>query len=101
MNASHASLNTAHYREVRENPRYAMAGMMEVQIEEMLMNMPIIPSPPQEKEEPELEPEWSRRQWDIIQQLRGEIAYFRNKLAEHMTEHSPSKGKHTGGGIAI
>ena len=30
---------------------------------------------------------WNRKQWDIINELRGEVAYLRNKLANLDQKH--------------
>ena len=44
---------------------------------------PDYPTPPPEPdEEPQPEPEWTRRQWDYVEQLRWEIRYLDKKLTE-------------------
>ena len=42
------------------------------------------------KEEVYLDMRWTSRQWDIINQLRGEVAYLRNKIIETKKQRKSS-----------
>ena len=72
-----SELGTNHYRAVRENPLYVMEGMMDVLREELAMNTPTCDLP--EIREVTQEP-WERKQWYIVNQLRGEMANLKRKL---------------------
>lgn len=76
MERSHAELQQHHYQAVRENPMYAAEGMMDVMLEELSMNIPAY-EPPLEQEP---EPEWTRHQWDIVQQLRAQVQYLQKQV---------------------
>ena len=45
----------------------------------------ICDSPSEEKPQPL----WSNRQWDIVQQLRGEVAFLNRKLTERDSRRQP------------
>lgn len=38
------------------------------------------------------EPQWTRRQWDTVGQLRGQIKYLETKLYEHLDKAKKGKG---------
>ena len=77
MELSHSELQKWHYTEVGNNPAYAAQGLLEVRIEEI--DMPLI----QEIITPIYkDSEWSTRQWEIIDQLRGEIIHIHKGLHE-------------------
>ena len=73
-----------HNRLLRECPQYQVQGMMEVMQEEMMMQMPIVPSALLETPPAPPEPAWKRRQWGYVQQLRAEVTYLRKTLFDHM-----------------
>jgi len=80
MELSHSELQKWHYTEVRNNPAYAAQGLLEVRIEEVMIDMPLIQevvSTPIYKDSA-----WSTRQWEIINQLRGEIVHIHKDLHE-------------------
>lgn len=86
---SRSEMQQHHYRAVREDPQYALAGMLEVEREELLSMMPI--SPNLEDIEDRLsdleatigEPgRIPRRVYDEVQQLRGEVRFLRNRINE-------------------
>lgn len=93
---THAELQRHHYAAVRDNPQYRQAGMMDVEREWLEMNVPP-------------EADWSelhdrlndleamaaepgripRRYYEQFQQIRGEIAFLRNKIEERRTKPAP------------
>lgn len=44
---------------------------------------------PQKNETPE--PEWTRRQWDAVTQLKGLVLHIQSKLNEHLDKSKPKK----------
>jgi len=54
-----------------------------------LYNKPRLPTiEPADK----IETEWTRRQWDTVGQLRGQIKYLETKLYEHIDKAKKRKG---------
>ena len=78
---THAELEKWHYAAVMGDVAYASQGLEEVRLEETMMSFPIL-MPSAEKQEAKPDPEWVVSQWDIIQQLRGEIAHLHKEIAE-------------------
>ena len=76
MELSHSELQKWHYTEVRNNPAYAAQGLLEVRIEEI--DMPLI----QEVVPIYKDSAWSTRQWEIVNQLRGEMVHIHKDLHE-------------------
>ena len=53
-----------------------------------------IPPNPLEEDDTEIpEPEWTKRQWDTVQQLRGEVRHYSSKVNE-MRAQASRKPKH-------
>lgn len=88
MEKSHGELQAEHYEAVKTNPMYRLEGMMDVLREELMMNMPSL--------EPKLEvrgtaplleePPWTKRQWDVVNQLRNEVRGWRKQHYELLKE---------------
>jgi hypothetical protein len=89
---THADLERHHYQAVRDNPLYRLAGMMDVEMEWLAMN---VPSESDLSELAELEDrvgnleeisaesrQIPRRYYGQFQQIRGEVANLSNKVAE-------------------
>ena len=78
-----------------KNPLYQMEGMMDCLREEIMMNMPqfdegghpnweVIANTTRE------EPEWTRRQYDRVQQLEARVLHYQKLVQELLKK---SKGK--------
>jgi len=76
MELTHNELEQYHYREIRNNPAYALQCQQELYLEEMQMNAPIVDSAPPAQ----IDMEWTERQWDAVNQLRGEALYLKGKF---------------------
>ena len=87
MIVTHADLEHYHY-EALNNPAYAAECIAELKFEEAMMNMPILLEPV----EAQAEPQWTAPQWDIINQLRGQVNFLQNKINEHLDRY---KGQYT------
>lgn len=74
-----------------KHPEYQMEGMMDCLREEMMMNMPICENIPQETHF--VDTQWSRRQWGIINQLRGELNFLTSKVNEMRANASKRRPK--------
>ena len=77
-----------HFREVANNPFYAAEGMMDVRLEEFAENINMLPK----SVEPIKQEPWNRKQWDVVNQFRGELLYFKNKVVA-LEEKTPLKRK--------
>ena len=51
-------------------------------LENSLPGSAMTPKEEEEREAPSNEQPWTTRQWDIVNQLRGEMANLKNKLVE-------------------
>ena len=75
-----------HYQALQNDPNYRMEFMMDVLREEMMMNMPrygVDHEQGMPKAAPETpKPEWSRSQWDFVQQLQGRMLHLQGKVEE-------------------
>ena len=87
MELTHAELERHHYNEVRNNPLYAMQGLMESQMEELSSNIPVI----QETSDIEdrvgnleaisaMPGQIPRRYYEQNKQLQGQVVYLQNAL---------------------
>ena len=80
---AHAVLEAEHYKLWRENPLYRMeCYLLDLEAERVpasidLEGHPIIETP---------EPEWTKRQWDIVSQLRSDNVHLRKQWYEHLEE---------------
>ena len=79
-----------YHNEALKDPNYRMEGLMDCLREEMSYYLPyrdttesIISSPP--------EPEWSRRQWGEVQQLKAMVLHLSNKVNEMRANASKRK----------
>ncbi len=75
----HCDLEKYHYQ--CKDPRYLAEGMADVIREELSMVMPYC----ELKEEPKEaipQPEWTKRQWDKVQQLQAMVLHLQNKVAK-------------------
>ena len=77
-----AEMNQEHYRMLQTDPMYALEFAMDIFKEEFYSNIP--PVVDRQPEIQEIETRWSRKQWDIVNQLRGEIKFLEKKLNEHI-----------------
>ena len=89
---AHAVLEAEHYKLWRENPLYRMeCYLLDLEAE----RIPALPDP-EERSEIEAhtpEPEWTKRQWDIIQQLRLDNEHLRKQWYEHLKEDREYRSK--------
>jgi len=76
MELTHSELEKYHYREIRNNPAYALQCQQELYLEEMQMNAPIIDL----VQPAQVDMEWTEKQWDTVNQLRGETLYLKGKF---------------------
>ena len=83
---SHGELQKYHNQEVRDNPQYRMEGLLEARVEEMMANIPTF----EPAEVAALQEPWAASQWDIINQVRAEMLYLKQKLNEHLVK--PKRG---------
>jgi len=75
-----------HNKALREHPEYQMEGMLDCLREEMMLNMPY----PKEvfeypKRVTQKEP-WTKKQWDVVNQLRLDQVNLRNTLYRTLKE---------------
>ena len=47
----------------------------------------------EEQPKPTSEPAWTQRQWEYVQQIKGQVIFLQNKLNEHL-DKSPKKGRY-------
>lgn len=78
-----------HNKALREHPEYQMEGMMDCLREEMLVNMPVYPELIHQERQSE-EP-WTKRQWNIVNQLRGMVQFLYSKETERRANASKRK----------
>jgi len=76
-----------HNKALREHPEYQMLGLMDCLREEMMMNMPIAPKTEQVYQQSE-QPQWTKKQWGIINQLRGMVRFLYSKETERRANAS-------------
>ena len=69
-----------HYRALREDPMYLAEFLIDVRFEELSWHLPRTLEPIEVVATPQ-EP-WVKKQWDVIEQLRGEVAYLNRKFAQ-------------------
>jgi len=79
-----------HNKALREHPEYQMLGLMDCLREETMMNMPIISEGDAERKQTK-EPQWTKKQWNIINQLRGMVQFLYLKETERRAKASKRK----------
>ena len=83
MIRSHADMQSEHYRAVRTSPMYVAEALADIMREELSMSMPYPTEVLSYPKEIQPEPEWSKRQWDKVQQLEAEVLHYRQEIAEY------------------
>lgn len=81
-----------YHNEALKNPEYRMEGLLDVRMEELLGHLPrrleaTGAEPVATPQEP-----WTASQWDIVVQLRCEIAYLNRKFLQ-LEQQPKVKGK--------
>ena len=98
MECTYADLQQHHNEALRNSPLYVMECMRDLMLSEM--EPPITPYNPKQDEALEpvsSPPEWTRRQWDRVQQLEAKVLYLQKQLHERI---DPTRGgKQTPKGI--
>jgi len=99
MIRSHADMQSEHYRAVRTSPMYVAEALADIMREELSMSMPYPTEVLSYPKEIQPEPEWSKRQWDKVQQLEAEVLHYRQEIAEYTAKvdklTASKKGKTT------
>ena len=75
----HYELEKYHYQALK-NPMYRMEYMFDILREELMMNLPYLKEERPDESLPE--PEWTKKQWGYVQQIKSEVVGWRQKHAE-------------------
>ncbi|KKK77615.1 hypothetical protein LCGC14_2851800 [marine sediment metagenome] len=92
----HCELQKYHNRAVRESPEYRFAlqlDEMRMQLEPALATLETMNIPQELEERQIVEPQWTKRQWGVVNQLRSEVAYLHSKVIK--IREKKSKGVYT------
>jgi len=91
---THAEMQSHHYKEVANNPRYASEGLLDIRFEEMAYLIPSFePTPEEVEQEIKFQP-WQKNQWQRVQQLQGEVRHL-HKLVTSMVIDTPETEQDT------
>ena len=82
-----------HNKALREHPEYQMEGMLDCLREEMMLNMPVAPNAEFMYQESN-QPEWTKRQWSEVQQLKAQVLFLSNKVNKMRAKASKRKTKY-------
>ena len=89
-----------YHNEALKNPEYQMEGMLDCFREEMSFSMPYqnfsTPAPENfTQTQDSYTPEWTKRQWDMVQQLKAQVLFLSNKINEMRANASKRKTDYT------
>lgn len=90
-----AEMNASHYKMLQTDPIYRLDYAMDIYREEMSCYEPRWDDGYEERKLAEIdkaEPEWARKQWGYVQQLKAEMKYLENKLNEHINDTLGEEG---------
>ena len=83
-----------YHNEALKDPQYLVDGLMDCYREEQSFYQPFVPSKSAERLLSSQEtsgPEWTKRQWGEVQQLKAQVLFLSNKINEMRA--NASKGK--------
>ena len=89
-NIKKPDLWSEHHKAMRENPQYLIDGLMDCYREEQSFYMPYKKEVQPHIENAQLEPQWTRRQWDRVQQLEAMVVHYQKKVEELLKGRKPN-----------